>query len=515
MNRESSVRGEPASGPRVGRAAPGAHAETGRRAPGGRPTAGGPAAGNSRSRMRPPAVANDRDRPAARQVPGPRPASSRELRASQAIVETLFGPAPSRRFAVRYWDALEEPGAEEDPPFTLVLEWPGALRRLLVPPTERNVAEAYVFGDVDVIGDMEAATRELAPAFVDGMSLRRVAGLIRDLRALPAARRVDAAGTTGRRPFRGRWRPAHTRGRDRQAVRYHYDVGNDFFALWLDRRMVYSCAYFPRPDADLDTAQEAKLDLICRKLQLQRGERLLDVGCGWGGLILHAAARYGVDATGITLSERQAELARARIAEAGLGDRCRVEVRDYRDMPANARFDKVASIGMVEHVGEARLPEYYATVYRLLEPGGLFLNQGIVTLRPAHTPVQRWKARMRRRWTSFIEHYVFPDARLLGPVTVLSPAERAGFELRDVDNLREHYAQTLRWWVRRLESRREEAIRLTNEQTYRVWRLYMAGCAHQFASGRVGLLQTLLARPDTEGRTAAPWTRAEIYAAMP
>ncbi|HWV57037.1 MAG TPA: cyclopropane-fatty-acyl-phospholipid synthase family protein [Longimicrobiales bacterium] len=448
--------------------------------------------------------------PAATSRPSPAP-GSKHLETSRAILADLFGPPETRAFGVRYWDEYEEAGATDSPPFTIVLAWPGALRQLMLPPTERNAAEAYVYGHVDIEGDVETAVATLAPAITGGFTPGRLAALLGKLLSLPSDRGGSGSSEPGRGRFRGRWRLAHSRARDRGAVRFHYDLGNEFFALWLDPRMVYSCAYFTSEADDLDTAQEAKLDLICRKLRLRPGERFLDIGCGWGGLILHAAERYGVDATGITLSERQAEGARRRIAEAGLGDRCRVEVMDYRDLPATARFDKVASVGMVEHVGEANLPAYYDAVLRVLEPGGLFLNHGIVTLEPAYGTMGRLKARLRRRLTSFIEHYVFPDAQLLGYVTVLAPAERAGFEVRDVESLREHYAMTLREWVRRLEANREEAVRLTSEETYRVWRLYMAGCAHQFASGKVGVVQSLLAAPDRDGRVRMPMTRLDLY----
>jgi cyclopropane-fatty-acyl-phospholipid synthase len=290
-------------------------------------------------------------------------------------------------------------------------------------------------------------------------------------------------------------------------------VGNDFYALWLDRGMTYSCAYFEDPAGDLDTAQEAKLDLVCRKLRLRPGERLLDIGCGWGSLVLHTATHYGVDALGITLSEPQASLARARIAGAGLDDRCRVEVRDYRELARGATFDKVASIGMVEHVGRSRLGTYFAVAHRLLAPGGLFLNHGIVH-RPESgrggpvAPARQWLQRDR----GFIDRHVFPDGELLPAGEVISRAEEAGFEVRDVEALREHYARTLRHWVRRLEARHDEAVALVGEGTYRTWRLYMAGSAEGFASGRLNVMQTLLARPDAAGHVNLPLTRADLYA---
>jgi len=294
-------------------------------------------------------------------------------------------------------------------------------------------------------------------------------------------------------------------------VRYHYDVGNDFYSLWLDKRMVYSCAYFPTGEESLDAAQEAKLDYICRKLRLQPGERLLDIGCGWGGLVIYAAQRYGVEALGITLSEPQATLARQRIAEAGLQEHCRVEVQDYRKTPPTESFDKIVSVGMFEHVGRAQLATYFKQAYKLLKPGGIFLNHGIVTVSPqSNSPAD---IALRKIWREgeFINKYVFPDGELITPGEMLDFAEDAGFETRDLESLREHYAMTLRHWVCRLEAHHYEAAELLGEATYRVWRLYMASCAHSFASGRIGIVQAILAKQGKDGISGLPPTRAGLY----
>jgi cyclopropane-fatty-acyl-phospholipid synthase len=298
----------------------------------------------------------------------------------------------------------------------------------------------------------------------------------------------------------GREGRRHDKERDQAAIRYHYDVGNDFYALWLDKRMVYSCAYYNAPSESLEDAQVDKLDLVCRKLRLRAGQTMLDVGCGWGALIIHAAERYEVDALGITLSEAQADLARERIASAGLGDRCRVEIRDYRDLPAGVAFDKIASVGMVEHVGVDHLPEYFAALHRALRPSGLLLNHGIVnaTARPLGVR-DRLERRLWKR-DAFIDQYVFPDGKL-GPLhAVIAAGEGSGFETRDVESLREHYALTLREWLRRLTASAERAIALTDERTYRTWRLYLSASARGFASGRLNVVQTLFAKPDASGR---------------
>jgi cyclopropane-fatty-acyl-phospholipid synthase len=301
--------------------------------------------------------------------------------------------------------------------------------------------------------------------------------------------------------------------RDAAAIHYHYDVGNNFYKLWLDERMVYSCAYFRSAEDSLDAAQEAKLDLICRKLRLKPGERLLDIGCGWGGLIMHAAEHYGVDATGITLSENQAAFAKERIEAAGLGSRCRVAIRDYRTLNDGDGYDKISSIGMVEHVGASHLPVYFAAAFRALKPGGLFMNHGIVSLSEPRPRSLREKI-FRKFWRAdaFIDTYVFPDGKLTAAHDVIASAEGAGFEVRDVESLREHYAMTLRHWVRSLEEKRVDATALVGEHHFRIWRLYMAASANAFASAAINVIQTLLAKPDAHGNSNIPLTREDLYA---
>jgi cyclopropane-fatty-acyl-phospholipid synthase len=362
-----------------------------------------------------------------------------------------------------------------------------------VPPTELALGEAFVHGDFDVEGDLEAVF-PLADAL-----LRRERGIAERLRLAvrllalpvrPAAREAAAARPRG---------PLHSRDRDREVVTYHYDRPPEFFASFLDRRLVYSCAYFEKADDELDDAQERKLDLLCRKLRLRPGERLLDVGCGFGALVLHAAERYGVEAHGITLSEPQAEVARKRVAAAGREDRCQIEVRDYRELEDEERYDKIVSVGMFEHVGEALLPDYFAVAHRLLRPRGVFLNHGIARAGPA------------AETSPFVRRYVFPDGELVPLPVTLAAAEGAGFEIRDVESLREHYALTLRHWVARLETNRDAAVAAAGELAYRVWRLYLSGSAHAFATGRLGVFQTLLAKPD-HGEAGLPLTRADWYA---
>jgi cyclopropane-fatty-acyl-phospholipid synthase len=431
---------------------------------------------------------------------------------TRSLLLDLFGPPAQRSFAVRLWDGTTEaPSPATAPQFTLIIRRPGALRRMLLPPSELALAEAYLRDDYDVEGRLEAASG-LADNLAQRLgSPRLLASLVGRLLKLPANDQpADGTARNDREPRLSGLR--HTRQRDAVAVRYHYDVGNDFYALWLDRRMIYSCAYFPTGAEDLDAAQEAKLEHICRKLRLKAGERLLDIGCGWGGLVQYAVERYGVTALGVTLSEPQAELAATRIRAAGLADRCRVEVRDYRDLTPEAPFDKVVSVGMFEHVGRAQLPTYFATAYRLTRPGGLFLNHGIAET--ANTPSGRQSWAMRRLWRpgQFTWKYVFPDGELVPPGAAIQLAEASGWETRDVENLREHYALTLRQWVQRLEARHDEAAARVGEATYRVWRLYMSASAHGFATGRSQLIQMLLSKSRADGSSELPATRADLYA---
>lgn len=435
---------------------------------------------------------------------------------AQRIVAELFGPPGHRTFGVRYWDGSEEEAAGPGAPFTVVVRRPGALRRMLLPPSETRFAEAFIRDEVDVEGDLEGAAALAVPLANRLRSPRRLARLAALALQLPGQRGADTAGTARhtrwdvwRRLARG-WR--HTRSRDAQAIRHHYDVGNDFYALWLDDHRAYSCAYFANGDEDLEAAQQAKFELICRKLRLQPEEELLDIGCGWGGLLIHAARHHGVRGVGITLSEAQAALARERIEREGLQDRCRVEVRDYRDLPAERKFDKVASVGMFEHVGRAKLPTYFAAARRLVRPGGLFLNHGIISLDDARAR-RGTAAPQARLWGSgrFIDRYVFPDGELVSLASAVGAAEAAGFETRDVESLREHYAETLRHWGRRLERRSEDARALVGDATLRVWRLYMAASAHAFQTARIGVVQLLLARPTEDGQCCHPRTRADLY----
>jgi len=379
--------------------------------------------------------------------------------------------------------------------FTLLVNHPGALRSAFKPPVDLNAGRAFAAGLLDVEGDMEAAVDEMFHAIQQpsAKALLRLTMLLRRLppAPLPALREARLSGKL------------HSIERDRAAIGFHYDQPVAFYRTFLDRDLVYSCAYFDRDVTTLDEAQRAKIDYSLRKLRLQPGERLLDIGCGWGALVVRAAQEFGAYVLGVTLSERQLEEGRRRIRHAGVEERARVERWDYRELPAMT-FDKIVSIGMFEHVGREKLPEYFGAANRLLKSGGLFLNHGI--------GIANEYATMREgKSTGFVGRFIFPDGELVNVSDALQFAERAGFEVRDVENLREHYMRTLRAWVSNLEHNRQAAIAAASEQSYRAWRLYMAGSAQGFRTGRMGLFQSLLAKPDKDGAVDLPATRRDLY----
>ncbi|MGY1836916.1 class I SAM-dependent methyltransferase [Blastococcus sp. SYSU DS0510] len=404
--------------------------------------------------------------------------------------------------SVRCWDGSE---TLVDGAPTLVVHHRRALRRLVHAPGELGLARAYVSGDLDIEGDLYAALSfpDDLPSRPDlRLDRRALARLARPLLRLgvlgpPPAPPPEEARLRGLR---------HSLHRDRSAITHHYDVGNDFYRLLLGPSLVYSCAYFPEPGATLERAQEAKLDLVCRKLGLEPGMRLLDVGCGWGSLALHAASRYGVSVVGVTISGAQADLARRRLADAGLADRVEVRLRDYREVD-DGPFDAIASIGMAEHVGRDQLPRYAGRLHDLLAPGGRLLNHAIAR-GPAAGPD-------RPDPGSFLTRYVFPDGELQPLATHVQVLEEAGFEVCDVEALRRHYALTCRAWVRNLEAHWDEAVRASSPGRARVWRLYLAGSALAFERHRVGVNQVLAVRPGGDSRLPLgrpDWSRSTVDA---
>jgi cyclopropane-fatty-acyl-phospholipid synthase len=394
------------------------------------------------------------------------------------LAERLAARMPAvRRFALRLWDGSELPPPDGGTPHvTLVVRSPRALAYVAREPNQLGLGRAWVTGDLDVEGELEDVLRlqerfrELRLGWSDRLAALRAAMKLGAIGLRRPAIPEPEARLSGKR---------HSLRRDRIAVRHHYDVSNAFYRMVLGPTMVYSCAYFESPDETLEQAQERKLDLICRKLRLRSDERLLDIGCGWGSLVLHAAERYGVRAVGVTLSEPQSELARERIREAGLADRCEIRVVDYREVD-DGPYDKIASVGMYEHVGAAKLGEYMSRVRALLRPGGLFLNHGIV--RVADRPPDQ---------KSFIARYVFPDGALHSVSAVIGAMEQAGLEVRDTESLREHYALTLRRWLANLAANREQAIAEAGPERERIWRLYMTGAALSFERGDISVHQVL------------------------
>lgn len=403
-----------------------------------------------------------------------------------------YGPLD---FSVRFWNGdVYGPATGRPENFSLILNHPGALRRMFRPPGDRSLGEAYIFRDFDIGGDLETAF-VLADYFISKKwTLPKIASFSVSLLRLPGAERGAQRALHAK--LSGR---SHSLERDRQAIKYHYDVSNDFFQSFLDSNMIYSAAYFSKPDESIDSAQAGKLDYICRKLRIRPGDKLLDIGCGWGGLLLHASRNYGAKCTGITLSKNQAEFVSRRISSEGAANDSEVHVRDYREETAESVYDKIVSVGMVEHVGEAKLGGYFRQVFKLLKPGGVFLNHGIT----------QGNKYIENR-DSFVDNYVFPDGDLLPVAKNLAYAEQSGFEIRDVESLREHYMLTLRHWVRRLDENCEKALKAAGEIKYRTWKLFLSGSAHGFRTGKLNVYQALLFKPHG-GPSGLPLTRADWY----
>jgi cyclopropane-fatty-acyl-phospholipid synthase len=377
-----------------------------------------------------------------------------------------------------------------DAPATIVIRSPDALRRIVTAPGELGLARAYVSGDLELQGSIWALL-ELRDRIPDvQLEPKTMLRLVRELGGWREVRPLPPPDEEVR--LRG-WR--HSKARDAAAISHHYDVSNAFYRLVLGPSLTYSCAVWHDPDDTLEAAQANKYELICRKLDLRPGMRLLDVGCGWGGMVIHAAQNHSVQAVGITISRQQAELAEKRVAEAGLSDQVQIRVQDYREV-ADGPYDGISSIGMFEHVGEARLAEYFECLRRLVRPEGRLLNHGIS--RPARSE----KARLPRR--SFINRYVFPDGELHEVGRVISITQDAGFEVRHVESLREHYALTLRRWVANLEAHWDEAVSEVGAPRARVWRLYMAGSAVNFEAGRSQVHQVLSVPREPGGLSGLP-----------
>ena len=404
---------------------------------------------------------------------------------------------------VRCWDGSDVGPA--DASVLLIIKNRRALRRLLWSPNELGFARAYVSGDIQIEGDVFAGLDEIARAavpergpgvVVDAATKRALAKAAFSLGilGLPPTPPPEEARLSGRR---------HSKHRDADAISHHYDVGNDFYRVVLGDSMTYSCAYWvqpPGPDFDLGAAPTANCELVARKRGLEPGMRVLDVGCGWGTFALHAARNHGAQVVGVTISHEQADYATKRMADEGVSDLVDIRVQDYRDVH-DGPFDAISSIGMAEHVGAAMLPVYAADLFELLRPGGRLLNHAI-SRRPGQ-PTAFSK-------TSFIDRYVFPDGELLPMATMIEAIEGVGFEVRDVESLREHYALTLRAWVANLEAGWDDAVRAASAARARIWRLYIAGSALAFDANRIGVNQVLAVRPGLAGASGMPRTRTGL-----
>lgn len=396
---------------------------------------------------------------------------------AQDIIRNIFGSVRDASFRVRFWDGSEQVIGNH-PAFTLVFRDEATFSELFRTQDVFKFTEAFVEDRFDIEGDFEAALR-----------------LKSQLRDAPLS---------WQRKLLIAWRLGlgirHNRKEDQKNVQAHYDVSNDFYKLFLDTHvMAYSCAYYHHPDESLEQAQEHKVDLICRKLRLKPGEKLLDIGSGWGGLLIHAAKHYGVIGHGVTLSQNQYDLARQRIAAAGLSDKITIELRDYRDL-ADASFDKISSVGMYEHVGIRRYPEYFGAVYRLLKPGGLFLNHGITNHKHSKQSGE----------TTFMVTYIFPNGELDNISHTQSVMEDEGFEILNMECLRPHYAKTLREWSRRLTTNEEKALQMVPKSIYRAWKMYLAGLPLAFDDGGVSICQVLASKnPGVPSKT--PMTPHDIY----
>lgn len=404
-------------------------------------------------------------------------ASSGQAAKASPILDSIFKSYSGPPFAIRFWDGTTWPSPAHVARFTVCLNSENAWKILSVAPTDLALGSRYVEREIDIEGDLYLALR----------TLPLIKSSVRDNIPVSAASLPEyvslVADQLGRLLHGG---ASHSQKRDAASISYHYDKPAEFYELFLGPSMVYSCAYFRTWLNTLDDAQYDKMDLICRKLDLQPNERFLDIGCGWGSLVLHAREHYGVFSHGVSLSEEQVRYAKCRIEESGHMDDCEIQWSDFRDLDeVHMPFNKLASVGMCEHVGRKQIDAYFREAYKLLLPKGLFLNHGITT-----------RAGREQRGPSFIDRYVFPDGELLTLTEMIRAAEDAGFEVRDVEDLREHYEETLHRWVDALIEHEERAVALTDEKTFRIWKLYMSGSAEAFRRGDIAVHQLLLSKND-------------------
>ena len=427
------------------------------------------------------------------QAKRPAPTAQQTRAATLDLLQEIL-PA-ERSFEVQLWDGTLLPATRQPSRARLVLNSEKTLGRMLKFPLDLAMGEGYLRGDFEIEGDIGtiaglADDLDVRPEPAVGMRLWPLVQILR-----------RAAGTAPPPVSTSLDGDQHSRGRDKQAIEYHYDVSNDFYKLWLDQRMLYSCAYFPQGakwpvTESLDQAEEAKLDLICRQLRLRPGEILLDIGCGWGGLAIYAAQHYQVRVVGITLSESQLHEAQERVRAAGLEGQIELEIRDYRDLPQRPeKFDKIVSIEMAEHVGRKNMATFFGTAHQMLRPGGKMVFQA------TGDGLDQAKVPMWLQSGNFARKYVFPDGELLPIWETLKYASEAHFEVHDLKNMRDHYSSTLRYWLSGLENHQAEAQALLGEQRYRLWRIYLGACIYYFQKGHLTNYLCLFSKLDAERRT--------------
>jgi len=432
----------------------------------------------------------------------------RWLAAARGLFERLGG-RNNERLSVRLWDGSRVPlssDGDADTPLYIAIAGPGVLGSLLRRPTPENMIRQYATGGIELRGgsplELLDMSRDRSRTDETKASKVRLAQVLR--KAWPL---VLAHGSTSQleaQEFAGDSTGRRQASRNNiDFIQFHYDVSNAFYSLFLDSEMQYSCGYFTAPESSLETAQRDKLEMICRKLRLAPGERFLDIGCGWGGLICYAAQNYGVEAHGVTLSQAQYDFAVEKVQRLGLGDRVTVELIDYSEL--EGQYDKIASIGMFEHIGLKSFPHYFGQISTLLRDRGVVLNHGIAS---------RDKRRRRRRIRPekrLLKKYIFPGSELASIGHALREMEHAGFEIHDVEGWREHYARTTRHWHDRLYARRDEAVDAVGIERYRLWQAYLAGVAHGFTNGSILVFQTVATKHSSHGLSGLPPTRADLY----
>ena len=452
-----------------------------------------------------PATDTSAESPAKPQAAVARGKDTAQLAAARRVIAHLRGVV-NAPFSVELWDGSREPlGNEVHPELRVRLTGPGVIGALLRKPTLEHAVRLYATGRIELLGG----------SLVDFGDLARVPGSTKKLKGLSKSLLVKSVlpflFSTEKGDAQHDYRGADDTGRDAAKrdngdyIRFHYDLGNDFYKLFLDPRMQYSCGYFTDWNNSLEQAQHDKLDMICRKLRLQPGDDMLDIGFGWGGLVIHAAQNYGVKAHGVTLSEEQYAYTVEKVRELGLEDRITLEIKDYNDLTGT--YDKVSSIGMYEHVGVDNIPGYFRTIYGLLRDRGVLLNHGITRRSKGNAKAYR---RMRPEH-KVIAKYIFPGGELDHVGNTVQALEARRFEVHDVENWREHYALTTRKWAERLAEKKDEALAMVGPERYRLWEAYLAGVSFAFADGSLRIYQVVATKHESKGSAKMPPTRADLY----